>query len=327
MRFEKLMQVLDLALEMQARHMGLSLNDIKDKLDVSHRTAQRIVRGLETVFPQLEQLEGEDREYRWRLPAGSLNGFLNIEAEEVAALEIAAVQLTTSGRQVEAEKLNSLEQKLRVALRSDVRRRIEPDLEVLMQAEGLIAIPGPKRAIPAQTVKTIRQAIMAGTRILIRYRKREGEEADYKLDPYGFLYGHRHYLIAFKPEGGEDYVRKFRLGDILSVTLLNEPFTRLNDFNLQEYSDQSFGVFADGPFDAEWLFTKEAADTAADYVFHPSQTIARNQNGSLTVKFRAGGLQEMAWHLVIWGENVEVIKPVELVEMMKNQMNQWDTLP
>jgi predicted DNA-binding transcriptional regulator YafY len=32
-------------------------------------------------------------------------------------------------------------------------------------------------------------------------------------------------------------------------------------------------------------------------------------HGALIVRFRAGGAQEMAWHLRTWGDSVQVIEP------------------
>ena len=42
-----------------------------------------------------------------------------------------------------------------------------------------------------------------------------------------------------------------------------------------------------------------------------------NDDGSLTVKFRAGGAREMDWHLYTWGEHVKVIKPTNFEERKK----------
>jgi WYL domain len=67
-------------------------------------------------------------------------------------------------------------------------------------------------------------------------------------------------------------------------------------------------------------FEPEAADDAAGWLFHPSQSIEREPDGALTVRFRAGGVQEMRWHLFTWGTAVTVVAPdllrVELAEMM-----------
>ena len=67
----------------------------------------------------------------------------------------------------------------------------------------------------------------------------------------------------------------------------------------------------------EWLFDAEVAAEASHYIFHPSQTMRRNPDGSLTVCFKAGGRIEMDWHLYTWGEHVKVIKPANWDEMKK----------
>ena len=42
----------------------------------------------------------------------------------------------------------------------------------------------------------------------------------------------------------------------------------------------------------------------------PDQSIEENGDGSLTVRFRAGGIDEMCRHLFTWGESVSVERPV-----------------
>ena len=63
------------------------------------------------------------------------------------------------------------------------------------------------------------------------------------------------------------------------------------------------------PFDVEWLFSPKVAEEAKTFIFHPNQTFIENPDGSLTVKFRAGGKLEMDWFLYTWGDEVKVIKP------------------
>jgi len=49
-------------------------------------------------------------------------------------------------------------------------------------------------------------------------------------------------------------------------------------------------------------------------------------SGSLLVRFRAGGLLEMSWHLFTWGDEVEVIKPKRLVSMLRKQIEKLQPL-
>ena len=86
---------------------------------------------------------------------------------------------------------------------------------------------------------------------------------------------------------------------------------------MKKFSERSFGIFQEEPFEVEWLFDKEAAVNAKRYIFHPTQEMIENEDGSLTVKFKAGGAREMDWHLYTWGEHVKVIKPEDWEERKK----------
>lgn len=47
----------------------------------------------------------------------------------------------------------------------------------------------------------------------------------------------------------------------------------------------------------------------AQIIFHPKQKLIDNKDGTLTVKFKAGGKLEMDWFLYTWGDKVKVLKP------------------
>jgi len=86
-------------------------------------------------------------------------------------------------------------------------------------------------------------------------------------------------------------------------------FSRHLDFSLADFARQSFGVFQEEPFDVAWRFRPEVAADALEWVFHPDQTIKDQPDGSLIVRFRAGGALEISWHLYTWGDAVEVLEP------------------
>jgi predicted DNA-binding transcriptional regulator YafY len=111
-------------------------------------------------------------------------------------------------------------------------------------------------------------------------------------------------------------MRLWRLDRIVSADLLDRGFQRREDFNLAEYAAQSFGVFQEEPIDVVLRFTPEAAEDAERWLFHPSQTLTREADDSLTVRFRAGGMLEMCWHLFTWGTAATVVAPDSLLRLM-----------
>jgi predicted DNA-binding transcriptional regulator YafY len=139
------------------------------------------------------------------------------------------------------------------------------------------------------------------------------------VHPYGFLYGKRHYLVAWSELDAAKDFRNFALSNIERVELLDQTFARKRDFSITKYAERSFGVFQEKPVDVVWKFTPKAAEDASEFLFHPTQETERLKDGSLVVRFRAGGLLEMSWHLFTWGNEVEIIKPKRLASMLREQ--------
>lgn len=314
MAYEKTYDLLDLAVWMQSTREGVSLNEIADKFNVSRRTAERMRDMIITRFPQTEEVVCENNTKRWYIPQGTLKDFIQFSAEELSVLEIASTLLENKQLQGKKEVFENIINKIKASIKSDVYRKIEPDAEVLLEAEGFICRPGPKLIINNQVISTIRQAILECHQIKIVYfNKMSGKTSTNILDPYGFLYGERnHYLVAHHSDGyfGDD-VHNFILSNIKTVEILDIPFVPVKDFDLKEYAEQSFGAYHEEPFDVEWLFDKEVAEEASKYIFHPTQTSKFNPDGTLTVTFHAGGKREMDWHLYTWGKHVKVIKPTD----------------
>lgn len=314
MAYEKTYDLLDLAIWMQSTREGVSLNEIAERFHVSRRTAERMRDMIMRRFPQTEEVVCENNIKRWYIPQGTLKDFIQFSAEELSVLETAASLLEDKQLQNKKDIFQNIINKIKANIKSDVFRKIEPDAEALLEAEGFICRPGPKLIIDNQIMAAIRQAILECHQIKITYfNKMSGKTSTNTLDPYGFLYGERnHYLVAHHSDGYfGDNVHNFILGNIKSVEILDIPFVPVKNFNLQKYALESFGSYHEEPFDVEWLFDKEVAEEAAQYIFHPTQTITRNSDGSLTVKFRAGGKLEMDWHLYTWGKHVKVIKPTD----------------
>jgi predicted DNA-binding transcriptional regulator YafY len=116
--------------------------------------------------------------------------------------------------------------------------------------------------------------------------------------PYGFLHGSRHYLVAWSNRP-KDF-RNFALSHIERVRVLDRTFTRKSDFSLRDYAQRSFGVFQESPVDVVLKFAPKAAIDAREFLFHPTQVMEPQPDESLIVRFRAGGLLEMSWHLFTW---------------------------
>ena len=129
------------------------------------------------------------------------------------------------------------------------------------------------------------------------------------------------------PRSISEGFRLFSLPNIEGIEVLDEYFERDPEFSLQEFSQQSFEVFQEEPFEVVWRFSPKAAADAADFSFHPNQETEKQSDGSLIVRFKSGGALEMCWHLYCWGEDVEVLAPAHLAAMCATHREEWPGLP
>lgn len=320
MAYDKMHDILDLAIWMQSHREGVSLQDIMDRFQVARRTAERMRDLILDKFPQTKVRAVENNVKRWYIPQGTLKDFIQFSAEELVAFEKAISYLQAGNMNENSELLQKILEKIRANIVDKTYQHIDTDAEVLLEAEGFAHRVGPKIVVSKDIMQKIRQAILSFRQIKILYKnKSSGKTSSFQLLPYGILYGERnHYLVAKHSDGyGGNKERYFILSNILSLEILDESYEMDSSFNLKALAEKSFGVFQEEPFEVEWLFAKEVAEEVKRYEFHPKQTMQENADGSVTVKFFAGGRLEMDWHLYTWGDMVKVIKPEDWYK--KNQ--------
>ena len=326
MRHERLEDLLKLAMDMQASRGGVSLMDIQGRYGVGRRTAMRMRDTVLRVFPQADEVDTGEKTKRWRIPPGVIDRLISFSADELGDLEVAIELLRTENLNESATRLEDLSRKLKAVMDVNATRRVEPDLEALLQAEGLAMRPGPKPIISVLVLEGLRQAIKGCEIIQIKHRNRTTNRLRRRtVSPYGFLYGNRHYLLAYDDEA-KDY-RKITLSNIEEVIGTGEMYERDPDFSLSEYAEQSFGLYNEDPFDVVWKFSPDVSQDVLQYQFHPNQEIQVQADGYVIVRFHAGGALEMAWHLYQWGSNVEVLEPKKLAQVVNDNRPKWPGNP
>lgn len=323
MRHEKSEHLLKLAQRMQSSADGVTLKDIENMFNVHRRTAERMRTAVLQIFPEIEEFTHGDKIKRWRMRSSSLMRLSCVSLDELADLQTAIQIMEDANLTPQSQRLENLLHKIKGTVNQQQSYRIETDLEALLEGEGYLTRPGPKFKINTNVFATVRQGIKAQLKLKIRYNYRHGNEITERIvSPYGILYGKKHYLVAWCKGTGEepnDGVRKFLLSNIIDIQITNEYFEQSTNFNLQEYSQQSFGVFTDDPMNVKWKFSPDVADDLNHHIFHPQETRETLDDGSILVSFTAGGKNEMCWYLFTWENYVEILEPQELKDHY-NQM-------
>ena len=315
MRHEKAGRLLELARMLAATAEGLTLDEMAERLGVGRRTAERMRDAVRDVFPQLEEVDDPPTR-RFRIPAGLDGLFQAPTAEELAALAAAAEMFSQQGSTVRAGALKSLEQKVLSATRSAARRKLAPDLEALLQAETIAVQAGPRPFEDEGVLATVRDALLSMRALRFRYEGGSTPGRLREVTPYGVLFGRSNYLVADEGAGP----RNWRLDRIAEMEVLPRAAARAEGFSLQDYADQSFGIFHDDTEDVVLRVRPSRREDALRWRFHANQSVEPQADGAVIVRFRVSGMRELAWHLFTWGDEVEVLSPQVLRQTLLDQI-------
>lgn len=322
--YEKAADLLELAMEIVAHRFGLPYSLIDARSSATNfrdrrRNTQRMVRALERVFgARLTTCRNETGEMCVFLDSERLPDLLDLRPDEMAALDRAVDALISANDPIDAENLQRLRTKIRLLSPLRQRTRLEVDYEALLASAHLAARPGPSPQLDPLVMRPLTEGLLMIKQVSFSYQ-RKGVTSYRTVHPYGVIFGHRTYLLA-RNDGAEGiHPAIWRVDRMSDVKVTESPANVPPAFDIKEHAKRSFGAFhsEEEYGEVEWRFSPKVADNVLSFRFHPDQTVTRNEDGSVTVRFSASGLLEMAWALYPWGHHVEVVKPECLRSMVE----------
>jgi predicted DNA-binding transcriptional regulator YafY len=315
MRHEKSARLVELARHLAASTYGLTLDEMAEKLEVKRRTIERMRDQLLMMYPEVEEISDPPTK-RWRLPKGLDSFAVSPTSEEMAAITTAQKVLERANPQA-TSALASLETKMLSALKSNVKRRMATDIEALMQAEAIAVQPGPRINADKEVLGVLRDAMLRLKQVSFHYSGGSGAPRLRVVVPYGILFGGEAYLIAREADQDDAIApRLWRIDRLSRLSMLDEIGGAPEGFDLQAYSQRSFGVFQGDIEDVVLRVLPDHVDEVSRWMFHPLQTSALQNDGALLVYLRGSGMNELAWSLFRWGGKIEIISPPALKDAM-----------
>lgn len=297
---------------------GLTLDEMAAELEVNRRTAERLRDVIRETF-DLEEL-ADDRRKRFRIPDGLRRIYTRPNAAEIAALQTEVATLKRKGA-AHAPQLESLLGKVKAAFDDREKRRLDPDLDALARLQRGMVGPGPAVVAAPETIATIQGAILAGCCLEFDYRAESATKPAWRrVIPFGLIHGSVPYLVGQMPDRDEPPIM-FRLDRMTEVRSSNQLGCATEGWDLDGWLAQSFGVWREDAHDVVLQVAATSADRARGWSFHPTQEIEEAGDGGLLIRFRSGGLREMAEHLFTWGGEVAIVAPEELREVMRQRLS------
>ena len=305
-RYSRISDILDLAIYMASKPLGITINEIAERYNVSRRTAERMRDSLTCIFSQIDEIETTDTQKHWGFINYSISQLISFSSKEIANLE--QYQRRTTNKELKDELSKTIE-KLKSLSRKNLNS-IENNIELILQTEGYAIRQMPKYKIDINTLEIIRTAIQNSLMIKGVYHGKKRI-----IEPLGMIYGEKIFLIAREKEKGDD-IYNYHLHKFEKLSLTEQKFDKGN-FDLKEYTNKSFGVYHGEILNVKLSFDKEVAQDAIKYNFHPTQKVTQEPDGTVTVQFKASGDREIIWHVFKWGKHCKILAPKKLIKYYK----------
>jgi proteasome accessory factor B len=295
---------------------GLTLDEMAAALHVNRRTAERM-RDVVAMNFDLDERQ-DDRLKRFRIIGSLRRVYTRPSAAEVAALQ-AEVDARTLEGAPRAAVLAGLLHKVKGALDDREKRRIEPDLAALVWLQRTRVPAGPLVEADPAALAQVQQAILTGQCLEFDYRTdSSGTPAWRRIAVYGLIHGPITYVVGKLPTHDKPPV-PFRLDRMSNVRASNMPGCPPDTWDLEAWQAQSFGIWREDDHDVVLRVTAGAVERARTWRFHPAQVV-ETAGDQLLIRFRAGGLREIADHLFTWGGEVAVEAPEALRAVMRERL-------
>lgn len=331
LRMNRIKDIIDLIMSMQALRYGISLAEIQEKYEVSRRTAIRMKDVVLELCPQVVELQVNSKTKRWGFKGKAVNLY-NYTPDDVVDIENIKELCKINNLEIKHYVLDKLINSIKSSTNTNLSA-YDNDIEALLECEGFAIKQGSSYKVDNETLSKIRIALLSMKKIQFNYKS-----ADYTIDkntgfrkiaclkpiktvivePLGILYGERHYLVA----KDSDKIKNYLIHKIENLEVLDEYVTPDNDFDLKTYANESFGIFHDEILKVKLKFKKEIAEDVLNYNFHPTQKITQLKNGSVVVEFTTSGTKSILFNLFKWGTNVEIVSPKKLKDRYKNYLKE-----
>jgi predicted DNA-binding transcriptional regulator YafY len=317
MRYDKSRQILELARALASSAEGLTLDDMCELTGQARRTVERMRDTIREVFPQMEEIADPPKK-RFHIPKGLDGFFQDPTAGELSDLAIVVADLKAQNATGRAESLESLETKVRAAMRHGRRRATETDVEALLRAERIAVQAGPRPTEDPNVLGALRNALLGMKMLRFVYQGGSTPGATRDVIPFGIIFGRMNYLIG--ADAGTTKPKSWRLDRIEKLECLATIASPPDDFDLVKFANTAFAFFESDQEDVVLHILPGGMDDFKNYRFHATQTEEVHPEGGVIVRFRASGMLELAWHLFSWGNKIEVVEPITLRQTLTTEL-------
>jgi proteasome accessory factor B len=310
MKLSRIHRLLKLIGLLQAQR-GYNVEALSRACDVSRRT---IFRDLETFRLSGIPLCFDDQQQRYRIPGTYYLPPTNLTPEEALALIVLCHEMGGSPKLPFFGPARSAALKLESALPAGLRQQLRS------VADAVEIQPPPSNPLRDRQPVYEQLLVAIATRHSVRIRYQsltEWEEICTRLSPYRLLFSRRSWYVIGRSSLHRS-VRTFNLGRMRQLEPLEDGFQVPRGFSIDRYLGNAWHLIPERGRDHEVLirFGKMVAQNVAEVVWHKTQRVQLNEDGTLDFQATVSGLGEISWWVLGYGDQAEVLRPPQLRQIV-----------
>ena len=317
MKLSRLQRVIHLLTVLQADR-SYRPDELAKLLHVSRRT---LFRDLDTLYRAGIPCYFDDEQKGYRVDHRVFLPPLNLELPEALALLLAANYAADALPLLDAARHAAL--KIQSSLPAHVQTHCGAALRQTSARWG----PHARHAHLHETLNLFQQALRLHRRVRLTYLSfHEQKQIATTLEPLHLHFAQRAWYIIARSLAHKE-IRTFKLGRMKNVTLLEETFTPDPTFSIENYFGDAWTMIPEGQiYHVVLHFQPHVAANVAEVVWHRRQQLAWHDDGALTFRVDVDGLGEIAWWILGYGDQVEVLEPPQLRQRLADTAQRMNAI-
>jgi predicted DNA-binding transcriptional regulator YafY len=296
-----------------ASKRGKSVQDLASELSCHSRTVYRDLEALQVAgFPVYT--ERKNQKNYWSLMESAKHQIpIPFNITELMALYFSSDMLKMLKNTLFYDSLESLFQKIKATLPPEYMtylRHVESSLKVDLK-------PTKDYSQFREIIDQINEAILNRRHVRITYfvmsRKKTSQRmvAPYRL----WFFDGTFYMLGFCHLRKD--IRLFAVDRIRKMVLTDTTFEAPQDFDIENFLRDSFGAFLGDPVQVAIHFSPRVAGYVDEKIWHESQVVEKQMDGSLIFKAEIAGTEEIKFWILRWGKDAVVLEPDSLREEIR----------
>lgn len=306
MKVSRLQRILQMVTILQSGRY-YSASELAARLGITRRT---VFRDLQTLHLAGIPYYHDEKKGGYKMDSSFFLPPLNLELSEAMALLLVTCQYGTE----QALPLQQGAHDAALKIESLLPGHVQQHCGSVLKSTSVRFSPRAKHEGLNEIFTGLQSAIKNCRKVTIAYDSFHADEGllETVLSPYQLHFARRAWYVIGHSSCHEE-VRTFKIGRIKRMEVLRQRYVLDEPFSIDDYLGAAWSIMPEGKiYRVKLRFSTMVARNVAEVLWHPRQKLSWENAGTLLYEVAVDGLNEIAWWVMGYGDQVEVLTPMQL---------------